>query len=166
MMKIFILAAMTADGLIAHNNQELANWTSAADKRFFVKMTKEAGVMVFGSRTYDTIGKPLPGRKTVVYTNHPQKYTNQDVMTTSAPPRELIQTLADEGFNSVAICGGQQVYEHFMHAGVITDLYITMEPIVFGNGVSLFKSRMNRKLKLVATETFDGGAVLLHYRSL
>ena len=71
-MKVILIMAQTADGKIARASDELVDWTSKEDKRFFIDKTKEAGVMVMGSNTYRTIWRPLPGRLNVVLTSHPE----------------------------------------------------------------------------------------------
>jgi len=65
-MKVILLMAMTADGMIARATEDLVNWTGKADKKYFVNVTKETGVMIMESKTFDTIGRVLPDRKRVV----------------------------------------------------------------------------------------------------
>jgi dihydrofolate reductase len=68
MMNVFIIAAISADGLIAKDSDEKSTaWTSKADKKFFSERTKKAGVVVMGRKTFDTIGKPLSERLNIVY---------------------------------------------------------------------------------------------------
>lgn len=62
MAKVILLMAITLDGKIAKHTNQLAAWTSRADKKIFVSETKKAGVIIMGRTTYDTIGRPLPGR--------------------------------------------------------------------------------------------------------
>ncbi len=67
-MNVFLIAATSLDGFIAPSRDQIStNWTSKEDRTFFSKKTKEAGVVVMGSSTYKTIGRPLPGRSNVVY---------------------------------------------------------------------------------------------------
>lgn len=66
-MHCFLIAAMSVDGFIAHEASEMSTkWTSKADARWFGQKTKEAGVCVMGKTTYATVGRPLPGRLTIV----------------------------------------------------------------------------------------------------
>ena len=67
-MKCFIIAAVTADGYIAENDAHSPfGWTSKEDKHRFIELTKEAGVVIMGSKTYATIGKPLKERLNIIY---------------------------------------------------------------------------------------------------
>ena len=56
-MKVVLLMATTVDGIIAKDVDEFIDWTGKEDKKYFVKITKEAGVVIMGSTTYKTIGK-------------------------------------------------------------------------------------------------------------
>src|SRR6185369_8098656 len=93
-MKVFLIAAMTADGFIARNEAELVSWTSKSDKKFFRETTKRAGVIVMGSKTYATIGKALPERRNIVM-SRTQKF--EGVETTTESPKELVARLTKEG---------------------------------------------------------------------
>lgn len=163
-MKVFIIAAVTADGFIARDSNHMADWTEKEDKQLYVKLTKESGVMVMGSRTFDTIGRALPGRKTVVYTSQPDKYRGiENVEATTKPPAELIRQLENEGYNSVAICGGTKIYTMFMEAGLITDLYLTFAPVIFGTGIQLFHKALDKTLRLESLEKIGADSVAAHY---
>jgi len=162
-MKVFIIAAVTADGFIARDSDHMADWTEKEDKQLYVKLTKESGVMVMGSRTFDTIGRPLPGRKTVVYTQDPEKYQGVDIETTAKPPAELIAQLESEGHSSIAICGGTKIYTLFMQAGLITDLYLTFAPVVFGTGIQLFQEPLDITLQLESVEKLGQHSIAAHY---
>lgn len=162
-MKVFIIAALTADGFIGKSSDHAADWTSKEDKQIFIRLTKEAGVMVMGSSTFDTIGKALPGRKTVVYTNRPNKYADQDVLTTNDQPAQLIEKLQAEGYEAVAICGGSQIYNLFLQSGVVTDLYITFAPHLFGKGIQLLNEATDVDLMLNSVEKLGENSIFAHY---
>lgn len=166
-MKVFIIAAQTLDGFIGLDSGHLADWTSKEDKQLFVQLTKEAGVMVMGSSTFKTIGRGLPERKTIVYTSKPETLADVegDVEATSESPQDLIKRLEADGYNSVAICGGAQIYSLFLKEKLVTDLYISVEPIVFGKGVPLFDNIDVTNLKLVEQRPLNDQTVLLHYQT-
>lgn len=159
-MTVFIIAALTADGFIGRDSSHLADWTSKEDKRFFVEMTKKAGVVVMGSNTYETIGKPLPGRLNIVYS---REKTYEGVETTQKPPLELLEGLQKQGYRKVAICGGATIYNMFMEAGVVNKLYLTIEPVLFGSGIRLFQKEFEKKLELVSVGKLGEQGVLLEY---
>jgi dihydrofolate reductase len=163
-MNVFIIAAMTADGWIGKDANHLADWTSPEDKQLFVKLTKQAGVIVMGSRTFDTIGRPLPGRRTIVYTSRPEAYKNIDVETTTEPPEALVKRLQKEGTKGLAVCGGAQLYNAFLQAGVVDELYLTYEPILFGTGVPLLSAPTDTRLALQDLQKLNDHAFMAQYR--
>lgn len=162
-MKTVLIAAVTADGFIGRTAEHLADWTGRADKKLFIEVTKQAGVMVMGSRTFATIGRALPGRRTIVYTARPERITAEGVETTAETPAALITRLTNEGAAGLAICGGASMYSQFMAAGVVDELYLTVAPLVFGSGVQLFNQTLDCKLKLLDFKKLDANTVLLHY---
>lgn len=159
-MKTFIIAALTADGFIARHSHHSVDWSSKEDKRFFVEMTKRAGVIIMGQNTYETIGKPLSGRLNIVYS---RDKTYEGVEVTQKYPGELLQDLEVRGYSEVAICGGATIYTMFMQANLVDKLYLTIEPILFGSGLSLFNKELDSKLELVSTRKLGEQTVLLEY---
>lgn len=163
-MKTILIAALTADGFIGRDAKHLADWTGKADKRLFTEVTKTAGTMIMGARTFETIGRALPGRRTIVYTHRPDEFSGiENVDTTSEDPARLIARLRAEGRNGVAICGGASIYSMFMATGVIDELYLTYVGKVFGNGVPLFGEPLQFDLDLLEAKQLDEQSVLLHY---
>ncbi len=166
-MHVFIIVVLTADGFIAEETNDISTrWTSKEDIRFFVKRTKEAGAMVMGSTTFQTIGKPLPGRKIYIYTRHPQDFAGYDpaeIEAVSLDPAEMVKKAEADGYQELAICGGASIYTQFMNAGVVDTLYITYEPALFGQGVSLFTEPVQKKLQLVSTQSLSEQTTLVEY---
>lgn len=161
MIKVSLIAAITLDGFIAKNAHHSALWTSKADKKRFVEITKRAGVIVMGSTTYKTIGKPLKDRVNIVYSKS-ENFEGAEM--TKDSPKDLLKKLEERKFKEVAICGGSQIYTMFMKAGVVNTLYLTIEPIVFGKGITMFNEDLQYFLKLKpSTMSESGGSLLLEY---
>ncbi len=163
-MSVFIIAAVTADGFIAQDAEHLADWTSAEDKKVFVELTKKAGVMIMGHTTFKTIGRALPGRRTVVMTR--QQLQLPDLEATTEEPGALIARLHSDGFKDIAICGGQQIYTLFMKAGLVDRLYLTLEPKLFGAGMTLFNDALDCTLQLANSRQLNRDTLLLEYEVL
>ena len=45
-MKVILVMAMTVDGMIGKSADHFPDWTGAADKRLFVKLTRQAGAVI------------------------------------------------------------------------------------------------------------------------
>jgi dihydrofolate reductase len=162
-MNCFIISAMTADGYIGRDPKHPAMWTSKDDKKRFVEITKRAGVVVMGQNTWFTIGKPLKDRLNIVYSPTPIQDLPDGVEITTKEPKQLLQELEGRGFKEVAICGGSQIYTMFMKSGLVKELYLTIEPVVFGDGMRLFKEELDFKLKLIEQNQTESGTILLKY---
>ncbi|MBI4435706.1 dihydrofolate reductase [Candidatus Uhrbacteria bacterium] len=177
-MNVWLIAAMSADGKIAQaEGQSSLDWTSKEDTRFFIDKTKEAGVVIMGRKTFDTIGKPLKGRRIVVVTRAsvprqpplapPWEGGGSDgtIEYSNLPPRELLSHLASQGVTTVAIAGGSSIYSQFLCEGLVTDLYLTIEPHLFGSGVPLASGFDRLDLHLQEVRQLNAQAVLLHYKT-
>lgn len=168
MISAFIIVAQTADGFIAPFSKEGQGapstvWTSGADKKKFVELTKKAGVIIMGLNTYRTIGRSLPNRLNIVYA---PKGTPEipGVELTDKSPQDLLIDLEARGFKEVAICGGSTIYSMFMEAKVVDKIYITVEPKIFGAGLSLFNKPIDSNLKLLSVEKLSEDVLFLEYK--
>jgi dihydrofolate reductase len=162
-MKVFLIAVISADGYIGPDNSHSSlEWNSGADKKHFRRLTKDAGVIVMGANTYRTINHPLPGRRNIVYSR--KKIEQEGIETTQESPQDLVKRLEQEGHERLAVCGGQAIYDMFLHAGVVDELYLTIEPVIFGSGLPLTSARLN--LELLQSENLNPNTMLLHYKVL
>lgn len=163
-MKVELIAASSIDGYIAQSTEQSSlDWTSKEDLRFFIEKTKEAGVVVMGRKTFDTIGKPLKGRELIVMTRGTNTSDQEGVRFTQQSPREIIESLVAQQFERVVIAGGAQIYRAFLLEGLVTDLFITIEPVLFGGGVPLFPDGIRSDWELVERRALGEHATLLHF---
>jgi dihydrofolate reductase len=166
-MKTILLMAQSLDGKTAQHADHFPDWTGAADKRFFARRTRAAGVVIMGSRTFDTLGKPLPGRKNVVMSRDPARHSHEGhLVFTAQPPERILQELASEGFREVVLAGGATINSLFARRGLIDEILVTIAPFVFGRGMSLFDEDVALDLKLLQAEPLDADCICLHYRVL
>ena len=63
-----IIAAVAQNGVIGAGNQ--LPWRLSADLKRFKALTM-GHTLVMGRKTFDSIGRPLPGRATIVVTRDP-----------------------------------------------------------------------------------------------
>jgi dihydrofolate reductase len=167
-VKVIILAAVTIDGKLARNAAHFSNWTSREDKRIFVQASKQAGVLVLGNNTYKTLPAPLSGRLHIVMTRNPSAEQGIPgvVEFTAQSPEEIVADLEARGYAEIALAGGAQVNSLFLAAGLVDELWLTVEPVIFGQGVDLFSGfDFDLRAKLTYLEQLnEDGAVHLRYR--
>ncbi|WP_112662551.1 dihydrofolate reductase [Microvirga flavescens] len=104
-----IVVAVADNGVIGRDNQLL--WRLKTDLRRFRELTM-AKPMIMGRKTFDSIGKPLPGRETVVLTRDPA-FTVEGVHVARSWDEavEKASALAQKmGADRVAVVGGSEIY--------------------------------------------------------
>src|SRR6266446_2125052 len=97
------IAAMALNRVIGAGNK--IPWHLPADFKWFKQMTT-GQVVVMGRRTFESIGKPLPNRTTVVLTRSPQPIPGAQVM---ADLTRLVAAGPTFAGRQIFICGGAQV---------------------------------------------------------
>lgn len=163
-MKVTLVMAQTLDGRIAKNDAHFPDWTGKADKKLFMETTKRARIMVMGRKTFDTIGRALTGRKTVVMTRTPDTAKNaENLEYTNATPEEIFAKAKKDGYDELIIAGGAQINTLWAQAGLINEVLVTVSPLIFGEGPGLFLEGTAMDLKLEETKTIDDNVVLLRY---
>ena len=107
MTQVTLIAAVGRNGVIGADND--MPWHLPEDFAFF-KRTTMGHPMVMGRKTFDSIGRVLPGRRTIVVTRQ-QDWSHPDVETAHS----LTEALALAGpASEVFVCGGGQVYAEAM----------------------------------------------------
>lgn len=108
------IAAMSLNRVIGRGNA--IPWHLPDDFKWFKKMTT-GQVVVMGRKTFESIGKPLPNRATIVLTRG--AFQHPGVQTISS----LAQLDLAHEPREVFICGGAQVYAQALP--FCSDLYLT-----------------------------------------
>ncbi|NTS75822.1 type 3 dihydrofolate reductase [Catenovulum sp. SM1970] len=106
-MTISMIVAMTPDRAIGKDNKLL--WHLPADLKFF-KETTLGKPIIMGRKTFDSIGRPLPGRTNVVVSRsneqpHPDVVLANDL-------DQAVEACGD--VEEVMIIGGGFIYEAFL----------------------------------------------------
>jgi dihydrofolate reductase len=163
-MKTTLLMAITLDGRTGKDKMHFVDWTEKEDKKIFVEITRRAGVIVMGSRTFDTLGRPLPNRKNIVMTRNPERKSQWDNLEyTDKSPKKILQDLEQQGFSEVVLAGGPTINTLFAREKLIDEVIVTVSPLVFGFGTSLFTEEISMELQLKNVEKRGGHLVVIAY---
>jgi len=120
-MPFYAIAAMSENRVIG--DQGKIPWHLPEDFRWFKHKTM-GGTLIMGRKTFESIGKPLPGRETIVLS---QSLIDIPSVTVCADLLEfLIKEIADKSNKTYWICGGGTVYKQFFAAGHCQYLYLTI----------------------------------------
>jgi dihydrofolate reductase len=166
-MKVTVLMAITLDGKIGKSPDHFPDWTGKADKKLFVELSKNAGAVIMGSKTYDTIGKPLPDRKNIILTRDKTRKSQwENLIFTDESPRKILDRLEKEGFSEVILAGGALVNSIFAEENLIDEVIVTVAPKIFGFGISLFTEEVSMELELEEVKQLDRNVICLKYKVL
>ena len=92
-------------------------WHLPEDFKWFKKRTT-GHIIVMGRKTFESIGKPLPNRTTIVLSR--SQFSHPGIQTVS----ELSRIDSANDTRDVFICGGAQVYAQALP--LCSDLYLTL----------------------------------------
>lgn len=116
-MDLILIAAVTADGYIAGDSREAVTWSR--DLALFKEQTM-GSTLIVGSRTNKLLPRELEGRQVTVVHRDDE-------------PRAVLESVSGE---RCFVIGGGRTYTRF--APFLTHLYLTVHPLIFGQGVPLF----------------------------
>ena len=171
-MKKVLVFVTTLDGKITHwGDPHVKKWTSEEDQQYFDKTWDDSSVIVIGSGTFDA-DPIIPTTKNhlVVLTSTPEKYKNHEVIgqlefTDQSPPH-LVELYEREGLRQMLVVGGAHVATSFLKAQLIDELWLTLEPKIFGSGENfVINENLDIDLKLISIEKInERGTLLAKYR--
>ena len=126
-MRIAMIAAMANNRVIGKDNK--MPWHLPADLKHFKKMTLGKPV-IMGRKTYQSIGKALPGRRNIVISRQGTALsTDADWVQSIEQALALVQAEAE-----VMIIGGAEIYRQALPMAdklYITDIDLTVEGDAF-----------------------------------
>jgi len=121
-MEITLIAALDRNGLIGAGNA--LPWHLPADLQHFKRLTLGKPILM-GRRTFDSIGRPLPGRHNIVVSRDPEFRPEG---CTVADSIDAALAAADDA-TEVMVIGGASFYEQLLPRA--TRLYLTRIDAVF-----------------------------------
>ncbi|MHA1539721.1 MAG: dihydrofolate reductase family protein [Alphaproteobacteria bacterium] len=165
-----MLAVTSLDGYLAKDTDDLIKWSSAEDKaQLYDFVAQQSDVFIVGRKTYEIIGEKgeFKGHPALVLTR------SVDGVQKSAENKWLINPavvsiadfLEENGFRKPVVLGGASVYTYCLESGLIDEIRLTVEPIVFGKGIALFTPlTKDQKLLLIEKKQLNAaGTILLRY---
>jgi dihydrofolate reductase len=172
-MRLTLIAAQSLDGFITRHDTPGSDFASAEDRAFFREALRAFDCCVMGATTYRSAreairGALMLGRLRVILTRTPEAFVSDAAPShlefVNTPPAQLIAELNQRGFKHCALLGGAQIHSLFLAAGLVDELWITVEPLLFGGGTPLLAGRTSTKLSLLSNEKLNPNTLLLKYR--
>jgi dihydrofolate reductase len=119
-MRISIIVAVAENGIIGRSGQ--LPWRLSDDLRRFKQLTM-GHTIIMGRRTWDSIGRPLPGRRTVVVSRSCDFRTNVEGVETTTNLDQALAIAKAAGDNEAFIVGGAELYRESLEKA--NRLYLT-----------------------------------------
>lgn len=102
-----MIAAMANNRVIGLDNK--MPWHLPGDLQHFKKVTSGKPV-IMGRKTFESIGRPLPGRRNIIITRNKDYHASGiETVTTPEAALELVNDVAE-----VMIIGGGNIYQQFL----------------------------------------------------
>ncbi|MCL7421485.1 MAG: dihydrofolate reductase [Methylobacter sp.] len=145
-MKISLIVAMASNRVIGINNQ--LPWHLSADLKRFRYITMGSPILM-GRKTYESIGRPLPGRTNVIISRDPA-YQQEGCLVFND-----IETAIEsccQKFQEIFVIGGSELYQSMLP--MADTLYVTLIHKAF-SGDAFFPEIDARQWAEVAREDVD-----------
>lgn len=157
--------ATTVDGRISLSEKTLPRWTSKEDWRFLERSLSRVDAVVVGRNTYRAAAKRLRKRETFVLSSRLRMMARRGSVTFVNPANVDLTSLLAK-YKTVATLGGGAVYRFMLENGLLDDIFITIEPLIFGRGKEMFigGTRTIRMNLLSVRRLNRTGTLLLHYQ--
>jgi dihydrofolate reductase len=173
-MHTVAIAVMSLDGCLTRHDEEGTVFASPADQRFFREALRTFDCAVMGGAAYRAAREPIlanltPGQLRVVLTRAPDSYADDAqpgvLEFRSDDAAAVIRDLATRGYARCALLGGARLLTSCVRARLLDELWLTLEPLAFGEGRRLFQGAVEFHFELINTELLGPNTVLLRYRS-
>jgi len=100
-----MIAAMAANRVIGDSQSNQIPWNIPEEQQRFKEETM-GHHLIMGRKTFESIGRPLPGRETIIISNNP-RYRVPQCRTAPSPEAAIAHCEAAE---KVFIAGGETIY--------------------------------------------------------
>ena len=115
-MKLSIIVAMAANGVIGRDNQ--LPWHLPADLKHFRKLTTGKPILM-GRKTWESIGRPLPERTSIVITRN-RDYTAEGAVVVNSIEAALKAAAPND---EIMIIGGSELFRQVLPE--VSTIYLT-----------------------------------------
>lgn len=172
-VKIILVMVMSADGKTTKwYDPKIYPWTSKEDQTHFFSLITKNSAVIMGRKTYSAAKPQIKlssNTLRLVLTKTPEKFAQQTVTGqlefTNATPQELVKRLKEKGCKQALLVGGEEINTLFFKAKLVNELWLTIEPAIFGSGNSLVaKAQLDTTMQLKSLKKLNAtGTILLKY---
>jgi dihydrofolate reductase len=181
--KMFSFMMTSADGYHADPGEALG-WHNVDQEfsQFALAQLREAGTLVFGRVTYEgmaafwptpaaeqsdpDVAKAMNTTPKIVISRTLAQVTWAGTQVISTGIEEELAKLKQQPGKDIVIPGSSTLTASLLQTGLLDELRIMVNPVILGQGRSLFAGADLTSLKLLKTQQFTSGNVLLYYQPI
>lgn len=168
-MKVILYMAMSANGYIARENDETP-WSDVVWNGYY-EFIKERGNITLGKRTYELMKEVNEfeklGHPTTVVVSNASGNKNGKTVTFVSSPQEALEVMKKKGVSEMVVGGGSTLNAGFLKEGLLDEIYLDIDPWLFGKGIKLFaETDTEAKLRLLEVNKLSENTIRLHYEVL
>gem|GEM_PF-120724 len=165
-MKVNLYMAISANGMIAKENDD-TSWISKEEWNSYSAFVRKIGAMIIGRRTYKILTKQPEfvelKNVTIVVVSHNELKTLSQNHLLAKSPQDALQLLKD--FKEVAVAGGGILNGSFIKEGLVDEIILDIEPVLFGKGIPLFGNiDCEANLKLLDVKKISENELQVRYK--
>lgn len=173
MRKVILYIAMSLDGFIAKEDNDISflDIVSIENEDYgYNDFYQSVDTVIMGRKTYDKIISlinefPHKDKLSYILTRQERESTD-NIIYYNGDLAELINNIKNDEGKDVFVDGGAEIVRQLIDLKLIDEMYISIIPILLGNGIRLFDQEKESKLKLIDSKHFVSGLVKLHYQIL
>jgi dihydrofolate reductase len=174
MRKLVYDVAVTLDNFIAHEDGSTDGFVEGEHVPDYLARLAGYDTVVMGRKTYEYgyLFGLVPGKRGPYYPHMRHLIFSKTLRFGPAAEVEVIdpdevaclRRLKEEGGRDIYLCGGGAFAGLLLDQGLIDQVVLKLNPLVFGRGIRLFGGSTRRvDLALVSSKAYDNGVVLLRY---
>ncbi len=167
-MKIILVFVATLDGKVTKwGNPMVRSWSSRSDQEYFSRIWDESQLIVMGINSFNADPlKPSSKHLLVVMTHHPSEYKKYEVPGqiefSYESPTQLTSRLNKQGYKQMLLVGGPQIATVFLKEKLVDEIWLTIEPRIFGTGGNFVAGEMlDIDLRLISCEQANEKGTLI-----
>ncbi len=139
-MKTILVFVTSLDGKITKwGYSNIKAWSSKSDQLYFSKLWNESPLIIMGSKTYEgNPPTPSPDHLVIVMSKKTSTFKELQVPGqlefTDDTPIQIFERFKKDGYQQMTVVGGSQVATSFLKEQLIDEIWLTIEPFIFGSG--------------------------------
>lgn len=193
-MKVILYMAVSIDGIAALDEKTgIERYGSSEDRDFFLSGAKACDAVIMGKNTaasFKVYGLPnfvLTHDKNFLQAQKPAGADGANAqdgrgfgrdgscsrltrasfcerVCLSGEPQEICAALEARGIKKAALLGGPSTNLQFLRAGLVDEIFLTVEPVTLGHGIRFLSEPLESRWTLADTKVLNArGAIVLHY---